>query len=410
MGDFKIYKLVKKYDTPLYVYDQEKIVFNYKKIYDAFSSQYHDFRICYAVKVNNNLAILALLKKIGCGFDCSSMGEIYLAKKAGADFIIYTGNYNSEEELKYAIQNNVDVINLDDISLLEKLERIKIPDIISFRVNPGFCSKDTLFHLAGKESKFGISKNNVLNAYREAQNLGIKKFGIHMMIGSCCLSPSYFEVITRELMKLTVSIKKELNIDMDFIDIGGGFGIPYTEKEAELNIDAAAKKVTNLIKEYVKINNLKSPTLVIEPGRYITGNAGCLIGKVQSIKKSYKKFVGIDASINSILRIPLFRAQHKISVLNKSEMEKKEIVTLCGQICWDGDIIRKDIELPILKEKDIIIIHDTGAYGFCHSNQFNTRRRPAEILVAGDKLYIIRKREKLAEFDRLVEIPEHLQI
>ena len=408
IGEVKIEKLVEKYGTPLYVYDGQKIKENYNKIHNAFSSRYKKFKLCYSVKVNNNLSLLKLLKNLGADFDCSSIGEIYLAKKAGGEFLIYTGNYNSTEELKYAIKSKVDIINLDDISLLKKLKKIEIPDKISFRINLQIRLKNSHFVLCGRESKFGIIEKDILPAYRKVKDLGIKVVGIHAMCGSNILDSGYFEIITKRLMEIVYFIKKKVGIEIDFIDIGGGFGIPYNRNENELDIELTAQKVVNVIEHYTKKYKLKKPTLIIEPGRYIMGNAGFLLGKVHVIKNSYKKFVGTDISINSILRVPLFRTQHRMSVEQRKKSKKKEKVSIVGQICWNGDVIAKDVILPVMNVGDIIIIHDVGAYGFCHSNQFNTRRRPAEVLVIKRNHYLIREREEINEFDRLVKIPPPL--
>lgn len=412
IGSIEIYKLVQKYGTPLYVYDSKNISLNYKKIYNSFLSKYNKLQLCYSVKVNNNLAILKYIHNLGAGFDCSSKGEIYLAKKTGKAFISYVGNYNSNEELKYALDKTVDNFILDDISILDRLKNFDINKKTSFgfRINADLDIKDDSgIQLSGPNSKFGISEKHIIAAYKKLKNLGVQKFSIHMMIGSNIVNPFYFKAVAEKLMTIIKIIKENLNIEIDFIDIGGGFGIAYNDKSKDLNIERTAKEVTDTIKKYVKKYNLKEPILIIEPGRYILGHSGYLLGKIHSIKKEVKKYVGTDISINSILRIPLFKAQHEVSVHRLNNLQNKtERVNLCGQICWDGDILRKDIKLPILNIGDIIVLHDVGAYGFCHSNQFNTRTRPTEILISNGKSYLIRERERLTEFDRLVKIPDFL--
>lgn len=409
LGGIEINKLVKKYGTPLYVYDSKNILLSYKKVYNSFFSKYDKFQLCYSIKVNNNLAILKYIHNLGAGFDCSSKPEIYLAKKTGKPFISYVGNYNSDEELKYALDKTVDNFILDDISILNRLEKFNINEKTSFgfRINTDLNIKnDSVIQLSGLSSKFGINEKDIIFAYKRLKDIGVKRFSIHMMIGSNITNSLYFKEITEKLMKFIKMIKKNLNIEIDFIDIGGGFGITYNNEGTDLNIEKTSKEVIDVIKKYVQKYNLKKPVLIIEPGRYILGHSGYLLGKIHSIKKGVEKYVGTDISINSIMRIPLFKAIHRVSVHRQNNSQSKiEKVTLCGQICWDGDILRKDTKLPILKIGDIIVLHDVGAYGFCHSNQFNTRERPAEVLIYNNKDFLIRDRETINEFDRLVNIP-----
>jgi len=400
-------ELVDRYGTPLYVYDQEIITANYHRIHKAFADLYGNFKVCYAVKANNNLAILSLLKKLGAGFDCSSKGEIYLAQKTGSDFMIYTGNYNSDEELAYALGQNVHILNLDDIKILDRVEKINAPQALFFRVN----SEDHLLEPnaspAEKESKFGIPRNKIIQSFQKASALGVTQFGLHMMGRFQCLEPHYFIYITDELMQMAVMIKRKTDIDIAYIDIGGGFGIPYRADEKKLDIEMTASGVTDVIKGYVGKYDLIKPTLIIEPGRYIVGDAGYLLGKVHHIKDgSKRKFVGTDIGMNVIPRISLFDCHNRVTVFNNSI--KREMVTLCGQICMDRDVICKDQELPVCHVGDIIMLQDAGAYGYCHSSQFNTRERPAEVLLHKNKSHLIRKREDLSEFDRLINVPDHL--
>jgi len=411
IGNVSITKLIKKYGTPAYIYDYNMIEESYNKIYDAFYSKYNNFKLCYSTKVNNNLAILKILYNLGSGFDCSSKGEIYLINKLGDDkFIGYNGNYNNIDELRFSIKNKVNLIILDDISLINKLKIIKpnVDIIYGFRINYNMSLIKGI-SLSGNDSKFGISEKEIIIAYKKLKSLGIKKFAIHAMLGSNMLNFNYFELITEMLMKSIIKIKKILKIDVNYIDIGGGFGISYNNTK-DLDINRTAKKVTDTIYKYVKLNNLKLPTLIIEPGRFILGHSGYLIGKVDLIKKRNNKiFIGTDISINSILRIPLFKAKHNISIFRNNKTKKQEKVNICGKICWDGDIWLKNIKIPKVNINDIIILHDVGAYGYIHSNQFNTRQKPCEVLIFKNKSYLIRERDRLSEFDRLVILPKFLK-
>lgn len=401
--DKKLFQsIAKKYGTPTYIYDQNKIEKNYYSINSAFKNTYEgEFKILYPVKVNNNLAILKIMQQLGAGFDCSSPGEIYLANKTNSKFNIHTGNYCSKKDLQNALENNM-ILNLDDASDLEKLS--EIPETLFFRLNPANNYQGT-FKLSGEKSKFGINEGKIISAYMRAKEKGVKKFGIHMMTASNVLDEEYFMKNTETLLK-TISKLHKNNIYLDYIDLGGGFGLDY-KRQKTLDINLVAKLISNEINAFYNQSSVKKPTLIIEPGRFLIGNAGYLLAKVQNIKREEDiTFVGIDASINSIPRIALFNSEHDVEIITGSKTTKK--VTLCGQICWGGDILKKDFNLKTPSIGELVIIKDAGAYGFCHSNNFNTREKPAEVLINGEKTYLIRTRETLDDFVKGVKIPEHL--
>ena len=406
--DCNALELARTYNTPLYVYSESRIKENYLKLLNAFKKHYPKFRIHYSIKANDNLAILKILQKLGCGADCSSPAEIYLAKKVDIKDIIYSGIYYSEGNLEYGIKNNVK-INLDNTDKLKLLAKQGIKEIC-FRVNPGIGNgKYNQIVTSGKEAKFGIVEDDLLNAYKEAKKLGFNKFGIHMMTGSCIIEGDYFEKITGVLMDIAGRIANKLNIRFDYIDIGGGFGITYEQGERELDINKVAENVTKIFKEKLKQYNLGNPWLLVEPGRYIVGDTAILLTKVTSIKKKPKHFIGIDAGMNTLIRPMLYGAYHEFYLANNLNSKKKEKVTIVGQICESTDMFAKDRKMPEIKQEDILAILNAGAYGFSMSSTYGCKPRSAEILVNKNKAELIRKRQTIQDLTNNQIIPSRLK-
>lgn len=310
--------------------------------------------------------------------------------------MLYTGNYNADEELKFAAQLGV-ATNLDDIRILERLEKFGLPDTICFRINPGFGRGgfDKLV-FAGPDAKFGISEEVAKKAYARAKALGVKKFGIHMMAGSSVLDVDYFGQVTDRLFQIASSISESAGIEFDFVVIGGGFGVPYKPPEPDLDIDTVAEAVTDRFRE--RFEGASSvPYLYAEPGRYLVCDSTVLLSRVHAIKITEKKFVGIDAGMNVLLRPAFYDAYHHMYVANKLDDEKGEKVNIVGQVCENSDILARDRELPVTEEGDLIAILNTGAYGYSMSSNYNTRPRAAEVLVNEGEDFLIRERETIAD-------------
>lgn len=411
IGGVSTLELAKAYDTPLYVYDESRIRDNFRRLYNAFSRNYKKFKLYYAVKANNNPALLKILKSEGAGIDVSGPAEIYLAGKAGfaADKMLYSGVYHRNEELKYALEKNVP-INLEDVSQIERLFRFGKPKFLSFRINPGIGKgsfEGNVF--AGPDAKFGIIERDVIKAYEKAKKHGVKSFGIHMMTGSCVLDEDYFVQVTERLMNIAGAVAKKLSISFDFVDIGGGFGIPYKPDEKELDIDAVGKKVARKFREKIEEHNLGEPYLVAEPGRYLVCDAGILLAKVHSIKNGYKKFIGVDAGMNTLIRPMLYGAYHEILLANRLNSEPWEKVNIVGPICENTDQLAKDRIMPRIEEGDLLAVLNTGAYGFGMGSQYNNRPRAAEALVNNGKHELIRKREDFDDLISNIRIPKRLK-
>ncbi|MFH0713118.1 MAG: diaminopimelate decarboxylase [Candidatus Micrarchaeota archaeon] len=406
-------ELAEKYGTPLYVMSETQLRSNYRRLRDAFVKHYKNFKLYYAVKANNNLSVLNILRQEGSGADCSAPAEIQLALRAGfnAADLLYTGNYNTLEELRFAAEQNV-VINLDDATLVEKLAKVCNPAKlrgICFRFNPGIGDSGAeKLILAGPDSKFGITEDKIFNAYRRAKELGFRNFGIHMMTGSNVLKPEYFPKVAEKLFATAERISREVGIEFSFVNIGGGFGVPYRPNENELDIDKVAELVTGKFKEQIaeRGHNTK---LLIEPGRYIACTAGVLLTRVHHVKRAGKTFIGTDAGMNTLLRPAMYNAYHEILLANRLDEKQKEVVTVTGQVCENTDHICRDRAMPSMQEGDLLAVLNAGAYGFSMSSQYNSRPRCAEVLVTKGEHALIRQRETLEDLIGKQTIPTQLQ-
>ncbi len=409
--------LAKKYGTPCYIINENMIRKRYNELKSVIDSEYIKNDIHFAVKANSNISILKILDSEGSHFDCTSQGEVYTCLKAGIspEKIIYTGNMFTNKDFEFAIINDV-VINLDSLSQLERLERAynklkKEKKPVSFRINPEFGAGHHIHDItAGKDVKFGILEDQVIEAYKKAKELGFRDFGIHQHIGSGINNPYDFKRATKKFLLIIKKIIDSLNIKFKFIDFGGGLGIPYRPEEDPLDLDLYKEIVIKPFKELVNTEDIVEPVFKIEPGRYLTAESSIILTQINTIKDNgYKLFAGINAGFNTLIRPTLYGSYHHIIVCHKKEKEKKLKYDIVGPICESGDILGKDRDLQELKEQDYLAILDTGAYGFTMSSTYNSRPRPAEILIKNGQSYKIREAESYDELLNSQIIPEHLK-
>ena len=401
-------ELASRFGTPLYVYSARRIQDNYRRIHGAFAARRKNFRANYAVKANTNLWVLDLLRREGAGADCAGPGEIQMAKSVGfpPDRILYSGNYNSDEELRYGLESGA-VINLDDGPLLERLLRFGKPEALCFRINPGF-GKGAYPGVvtAGPDAKFGMREPEALKAYRLAKEAGIERLGVHMMAGSNVLETPYWAAITDRLTGIAARIAKALRIELDFIDLGGGFGVPEKLGEKPLPIVDVAKKVVDAYeRKLASAPGIGDPTLMIEPGRYLVSDAGVLLASVTHVKRSAKRFVGCDAGMNTLLRPALYGAYHEILPATKMDARRSVRADVTGPICENTDMLGKDRRLPALVAGDLLAILNAGAYGYAMASRFNSRPMPAEVLVDSGRAHLVRERETLDDLVRGEPVP-----
>ena len=405
-------ELAQRYKTPLYVIDENKIRENYRRLYKAFSQYYNDFKMFYACKANTNLAVMRILEEEGSGIDAVSPGEIYTSLLAGFDpsRILYTGNNVTDEELEFALASGVR-LNVDSISQLKRLSKIPGSEglEISFRVNPmvGAGHHDHCI-TGGPLSKFGIMEEEAVDVYKMAQDMGFKPVGIHSHIGSGILDPEPFMLAVRTLMDIAGRVHEGAGVEFDFIDFGGGIGIPYTPEESKLDINVFAEKITDLFKDKLNEYSLGKPTMCIEPGRYIVGDASVLLTQVNSIKQSYRKFAGVDAGFNTLLRPTMYDSYHHIVVADKPDAKATQKIDIAGDVCESGDLFARDRPMPEIEEGDVLAILNAGAYSFSMSSQYNSRPRPAEVLVKDGQSEVVRERETFADLFNKQNVPVRL--
>lgn len=399
-GKYNPFELLEAYGSPLYVYNEEILRKRCKEIKNLV--KYKNFTPHYSIKANSNLHLLRIIREEGLHADVMSPGELYVAKKAGFESreLFFIPNNVSDEEMQYAIDNNV-LISVDSISQLEKYGKLNPGGKVAIRFNPGVgaghCDKVVT---GGENTKFGVDTaylddvKNILNKY----NLTLS--GINQHIGSLFMdSTPYIEGISSIL-----NIAKEFD-DLEFVDLGGGFGIPYNKQAGEerLNLSLLGEKLDEVIDSFVKDYG-KEINFQIEPGRYITAESSVLLGTTHTIKYNYgKKYIGTDLGFNVLQRPMLYDAHHDIEIYRRDSKvsTKKEEVIIVGNICESGDILANSRLLPEIFEEDILGIMDAGAYGFSMASNYNNRLRPAEVLITLDgDARVIRKKDTLEDLIR----------
>ena len=390
-------QLTEKFGTPLYVYNENILRERCRDMKGLIS--YKNFSVNFSPKANGNLELIKIIRSEGLKVDAMSPGEIYVNMLAGykPDEILYISNNVSEDEFRYAIHAGVK-ISVDSISQLELLGRINPGSKVAFRLNPGVgAGHHEKVVTAGQKTKFGIELSSIPEVKRIAAEYSLRIIGINQHIGSLFMEGDAYLQSTGNI--LTVAKQFE---DLEFIDLGGGFGIPYRKQanQPRLNLKDLGDKLSAVIHSFVREYG-KEIEFKIEPGRYIVAESGILLGKVNAVKKNYKtKYIGTDLGFNVLVRPVMYDSHHDIEVYRKSGTPslKEEPVTIVGNICETGDIIAKERKLPEIFEEDILGVLDSGAYGYSMSSNYNNRLRPIEILIEENgSPRIIRKRDTLED-------------
>lgn len=390
--------LIEKYGSPLYVYNEKILRSKIRDMKNLIS--YPNFTVNYSAKANSNLAILEIVKEEGVHVDAMSPGEIFVELKAGfkPEEIFYISNNVSKEEMQYAIDNNI-MISVDSVSQLEQYGKINPNSNIAARFNGGVgAGHHEKVITAGKNTKFGINTNEIDNFKNILKKYNLNLVGINQHIGSLFMEPDKY--ISGVLAILEIA---KLFDNLEFIDLGGGFGIPYNKLNDNykiLDLKSLGSKLSSILEEFSRKYG-KQVKFKIEPGRYISAECGVLLGTVHSIKNNgNEKYVGTDIGFNVLARPVMYDSHHDIEVYQKDEKacELLEKVTVVGNICETGDIIAKNRLLPQLKEGDVLGILDAGAYGHVMSSNYNNRLRPAEVLIRENgQDILIRKRDTLED-------------
>jgi diaminopimelate decarboxylase len=401
-------RLAGEYGTPLYVYDGDLIQGRCRGFKKAFSGFPVKVKCFYAVKANSSLAILRLIQREGYGADVVSVGELDAALKAGfkPGDIIYTSNSKSRDDLKAAVDAgvNITVGNTTEIRVLKEAGGRRI----AFRVNPDVSAgTHPKISTALRDSKFGLHFEDdiAFNAVREAVDSGFNVAGIHCHIGSNIKEAEAFSDAAGKMLDFAVGLGEELDVQLEFIDFGGGLGIRYMDEDVTTPVDFAGA-FRGVLESGVKELGYKSEAW-FEPGRYIVGESGVLLARVNSVKETpAKKFINVDAGFNDLIRPAMYDAYHEVHVAGKDGGDC--VYDIAGNLCESGDILARDRSLPEVEVGDIIVIENAGAYGYSMASNYNSMPLPAEVLVRGKKIDLIRERQAIQELYVRQKIPKDL--
>jgi diaminopimelate decarboxylase len=401
-------KIIAAFGTPFHIYDEEGITRTSERLYSAFEPLNEicpaPYMNCDAVKALPNPRILELLHGLGMGFDCSSVPELMMARDAGAkwDEIMFTSNNTSAEEFSAALGDEGCILNLDDLSFVDKVR--DLPELVSFRYNPG--KRRTGNSIIGNpfEAKYGITHEQLVPGYRKLKRRGVKRFGGHTMVCSNERNGDYIVDTVRMQLKIAGMLKKELGIELEFVNIGGGFGIPYEPEHKELEVEKVGTESLGLFRKFRDKHGFV-PALYSECGRYVTGPHGVLVSRIINRKEIYKKYWGVDTGMPALMRPGMYGSYHHLDILDPRGIPRRgrlEEVSVVGAICENCDRLATDRMLPrSAREGDIVVTHDTGAHGLAMGFNYNGRLRPQELFLRRNgTVELIRRAETIDDLFR----------
>ncbi len=390
----RLKEIAAHFGTPFHIYDEIGIRETCQALTDAFSGV-RSFREYFAVKALPNPRILGIMKDAGFGFDCSSITELLLSRQAGGigEDLMFTSNNTSQEEFDIAAADGGSILNLDDITLIPKVPRM--PELISFRYNPGSERGGNAIIGIPEEAKYGMTREQMLEAYGQTRELGATRFGLHTMLASNELNHTYMVQTAQMLLELAGWLSTELDIRFEFINIGGGFGIPYKPEDAPLNLETMSRDITDLFHQFREKNGYE-PRLYMESGRYMTGPHGVLVVTAINRKDIYRTHIGVDACMSALMRPGIYGAYHHITVLGKAPDQNPCVVDIVGSLCENNDKFAIQRTLPEIAAGDLLAIHDTGAHGHSMGFNYNGKLRPKELLLRTDGTVELIRREETA--------------
>jgi len=407
----KLEEIAAKWPTPFHVYDAKAIRENAKRLKKAFSWN-KGFREYFAVKAAPNPHLMKLLKDgFGFGSDCSSMAELVLAEKVGnvGESIMFTSNDTPAEEFKKAWELGA-IINLDDIThwdfLLDAVRgaedggQVNLADrVMCCRYNPGPLKGGNAIIGKPEEAKYGFTREQLFECYAKMRDAGVKRFGLHTMVASNELDPEYIVDTAKMLFVLAGELHEKLGIDFEFVNIGGGIGIPYKPDQKAMDLDRVGKGIRDAYEELVEKKGMKPVRLYMECGRCITGPYGYLVARVRHIKNTYRLYAGLDACMSNLMRPALYGAYHEIVVPGKEGSSETSVYDVTGSLCENNDKFAIQRMLPVLERGDLVVICDAGAHGHAMGFQYNGKLRSAELLLEDDgSVRQIRRAETLEDY------------
>lgn len=400
LNNNQLKELVKKYPTPFYLYDEKAIRENMREFTKAFSI-FPSFREFYAVKACPNPYILKILASEGCGADCSSLPELMLSKLAGikGQKVMFTSNETPAEEYQYAYKEG-NIINLDDITHIEYLKNAlggKLPETMCCRYNPG-TEKHGCNSIIGKpeEAKYGMTREQILEAYKIMKAEGVKHFGLHTMVASNELNPDFFADTAKLVFDLAVELKEKDDVRIEFTDLGGGIGIPYKPEQKKVDYNKVAQKIKKLYDEIIVPAGLDPLEICWECGRPVTGPFGWLVSTAIHEKHIYRDYIGLDSCMADLMRPGMYGAYHEVTVSGKENAPKDHVYDVVGSLCENCDKFAVQRALPKIDIGDLVIVHDAGAHGRAMGFNYNGKLRAGEILMREDGSFVqIRRRETI---------------
>lgn len=398
-----------KVPTPFHIYDETAMRKNARAFYQAFKWVPGGFRNYYAVKALPNPYVLAALEQEGLGGDCSSLAELKLCEAVGitGDRIVFTSNDTPDYEYQAAAKLGA-IINLDDISHIEFLEKAlggKLPEMLCFRYNPGRLKEGNVIIGKPEDAKYGFTREQLFEGYRLLVKKGVKRFGLHTMVASNELNPEYFVETAQMLFDLVAELNRELGIKFEFLNLGGGIGIPYKPEQTAVDLAYVGKKIEEAYNKTIVANNLGPIRITMECGRMITGPYGFLVSRVLHKKATYKNYVGLDACMANLMRPGMYGSYHHITVPGKEKGAKK-VYDVTGSLCENNDKFAIDREISDPAIGDLVVIHDSGAHGHAMGFNYNGKLRSAEVLwKGGNEWKQIRRAETLADHFATLDFP-----
>ena len=393
-------KLTESFPTPFYLYDEKAIRENMRRFTKAFSI-FPVFREYYAVKACPNPYILKILASEGCGADCSSLPELMLSSMSGISgkHVMFTSNETPANEYKYAFANG-NIINLDDITHISFLKNAlggKLPDTICFRYNPG-PAKHGCNSIIGKpeEAKYGLTRDQMFEAYKICKEEGVQHFGLHTMVASNELNPNFFVDTAKLVFELAAEVKEKVGVRIEFVDLGGGLGIPYKPDQKAVDYDEVAKGIRAEYDRVIVPCGLDPLEIYWECGRPITGPYGWLVAKAIHEKHIYREYIGLDSCMADLMRPGMYGSYHEVTVSGKENAPKDQVYDVVGSLCENCDKFAVQRELPKIDMGDLVIIHDAGAHGRAMGFNYNGKLRCGELLLREDgTVKEIRRRETI---------------
>ena len=388
-----------QHPTPFHIYDEAAIRANAKRLNAAFAWN-AGFREYFAVKAAPNPFLMKVLKQEGFGADCSSSAELSLAERVGivGESIMFTSNDTPASEFQRAVELGA-IVNLDDISHIDFLEQAAgLPKLVCFRYNPGPLKSGNAIIGHPEDAKYGFTREQLFEGYRKLRDAGVQRFGIHTMVASNELDPTYFIETAKLLFDLVVELSRELGIEFEFVNIGGGIGIPYLPDDVPVDIEGVANGIKAVYDATIVPAGLDPIRLYMECGRMVTGPFGYLVARVCHIKQTYKTFVGLDACMVDLMRPGMYGAYHHITVPAKADAPKSMHADVTGSLCENNDKFAIDRDIPVVERGDLMVIHDAGAHGHSMGFNYNGKLRSAELLLREDRSVVeIRRAETEAD-------------